>query len=113
MAVGEIGRTAKAFQTYSHGMGKSCMGTPLWGTLENKTLNSSKSMGNKIRIKERHRSSLNQLYHQGLMGSYTQDLLGLSALVISAHMHALLLFAPKSSACQGPSSYGCLQLGIS
>lgn len=68
MAGGEIGGTAKAFQIYSHGMGKSCMGTPLWGTLETKTLNSSKSTGNKIRIKERHRSSLNQLYHQGLMG---------------------------------------------
>lgn len=41
------------------------MATPLWGTLETRTLNSSKSTGNKLRKKARHSSSLNQLYHQG------------------------------------------------
>lgn len=47
-------------------MDKPCLGTSLWGMLETKTLNSSKSTGSKIRINARPRSSLNQFYHQGL-----------------------------------------------
>lgn len=63
---GGRGRSAKAAYPYGHGMDKYCLGTLLWGTLETKTLNSSKSIGNKRRINARHRGSLNLLYHWGL-----------------------------------------------
>lgn len=44
----------------------SCMGTPLWGTVETTTLNASQPMGNKVRTDGKHRSSLTQLYHRDI-----------------------------------------------
>lgn len=64
----EIGGVAEAPRTY--GMDKQednfLHGDSPVGRLEMKTLNSSESVGYKIRISVRHRSSLNQPHYRGL-----------------------------------------------
>lgn len=102
----EIGGIAKIFQSYSRGMDKPCLGTSLWGMLETKTLNSSKSTGSKIRINVRPRSSLNQFYHQGLCNG---DCAGPLSTCHISPSQVFLLFVPKS--CLGPPLCGCWQWG--